>query len=61
VNESTRLATIGPDVKTRNPMIHGARKAYAAHVSLRRNPPNQRRALSREPGAVELETVANRC
>jgi hypothetical protein len=55
-----RLATIGPDVKTRKPKIHGARNAYAAHVSERPNPPSQRRALVRRPGAGELEAVVNR-
>jgi hypothetical protein len=60
VNESTKLATIGPDVKTRKPMIQGARNAYAAQVSLRPNPLSQRRALVREPGASERETVVNR-
>src|SRR5918999_5955288 len=60
VNERTRLATIGPDVKMRKPKIHGARNAYAAHVSLLRNPLSQRRALVREPGACERETAVNR-
>ena len=57
VNERTRLATIGPDVKIRKPRIHGARNAYAAHVSRSPNPLSQRRALVREPGASERETV----
>jgi len=55
-----KLATIGPDVNTRKPMIQGSRNAYAAHVSPFWNPPSQRRALLGEPGAAERETVVNR-